>query len=163
MRRPRAGHHLPAGCDTAGHKCLFRQKSTGLSLLPWNGTTYVTAKAFIVLKPYFEKLGRRSCVIRVANMVAVDEMGPDLSQVACSDWLTTHHAEHRGAASRPFTKVNLTWRLQSKQNTVSAGGVIRRGGRVISAVRIVSVPLDFSVGTGMYFPSFGVLRRCCRR
>jgi hypothetical protein len=30
-------------------------------------------------------------MIRVAIVIAVDELRPDFSQVACSDWLSAHH------------------------------------------------------------------------
>jgi hypothetical protein len=38
-----------------------RQKSTGLSLLPKSGATYLTVKALIVLWPDFREAGRRFC------------------------------------------------------------------------------------------------------
>jgi hypothetical protein len=40
----------------------------------------------------FEKQRGALAVIRVAIVVAVDEMRPDFSQVACADRLTAHHA-----------------------------------------------------------------------
>ena len=45
----------------------------------------------MLLLPVFEKQERAVAVIRVAIVIAVDEVRPDFSQVACSDWLIAHH------------------------------------------------------------------------
>jgi len=41
----------------------------------------------------FERQDGAFAVIGVAIMIAVDEVRPDFSQVACPDWLTAQHAE----------------------------------------------------------------------
>ena len=41
----------------------------------------------------FEKQDRAFAVVRVAIVIAVDEVRPDFAQVAWSDWLIAHHAD----------------------------------------------------------------------
>ena len=70
----------------------------------------------------FEKPDGAVAVIRVAIVIAVDEVRPGLPQIACADRRFTHHAEglpegrpaiHQGKSHvAPPT---------AKQNTVSAG------------------------------------------
>jgi hypothetical protein len=59
-------------------------------------------------------------VIRVAIVIAVDEVRPDLSQVACADRLIAHHAE----GLRPGRPAIHQYEFHvappnAKQNTVS--------------------------------------------
>src|SRR5258708_761930 len=42
---------------------------------------------------FFEKQERALAVVRVTVVIAVDEVRPDLSQIAFFDRLTAHHAE----------------------------------------------------------------------
>ena len=61
-------------------------------------------------------------MICIASVIAVDEVRPDLSQVARSDWQTAHHTEALGAG-RPAVHQGESHVAppNAKQNTVSAG------------------------------------------
>jgi hypothetical protein len=70
----------------------------------------------------FEKQDGAFAVICVAIVIAVDEVRPDFSQVACPDWLTALRTEGL-RAGRPFIHHDESHVAppNAKQNTVSVG------------------------------------------
>jgi hypothetical protein len=70
----------------------------------------------------FEKPDGALAVIGVAIVIAIDEVRPDFSQVACTNWLIAHQAEGfrtgRPAIHHDESHVASP---NAKQNTVSVG------------------------------------------
>ena len=77
----------------------------------------------------FEKQDGARAVLRVAIRIAVDEVRPDFSQIACSDWLIALHTEglwaRRSAVHQDEPHVAPP---NAKQNTVSDEGKTLGGG-----------------------------------
>ena len=77
----------------------------------------------------FEKQGGASAVIGVAIMIAIGEMRPDFSEVACPDWLAAQHTDGF-LAGRPAIHQYESHVAppNAKQNTVSDEWEILGGG-----------------------------------
>jgi len=95
-------------------------------------------------------------MIRVAIMIAVDEIRSDFAQVVSADCLIAHRAE-RLPAPHPAIHQDESHVAppSAKQNTVSDGGNALGGGaqRWFLPLGLSLFRSTFSAGTGMYFPS----------
>src|SRR5271167_4642062 len=103
-----------------------------------------------------ESLDRTPAVIRIAIVIAVEELRPDLSQVAGPDWLA---AQHTGVLleGRPVVH-QYEFHVappNAKQKTVSDGCTALGGGaqRWFRPSGLSLFRSTFSGGIGMYFPS----------
>jgi hypothetical protein len=76
-----------------------------------------------------ERHDRTRAMFGIAIMIAVEEPGPDFSEIACPDWLTTQHAE--GLLAGPPVIHQYEFHVappNAKQNTVSDEREIFGGG-----------------------------------